>query len=78
VTLGGRKVVGISQRRNVDGAWLYSMALLRFDAARLASVLGLGPADAGELTTELDARSTHVELDVTALEIAVLGELPAL
>jgi lipoate-protein ligase A len=39
VTLDGRKLVGISQRRASSGVWLHSMGLLCFDAARLAAML---------------------------------------
>jgi lipoate---protein ligase len=39
VTIDGRKVVGVSQRRDRDGAWFHSMALVEFDPAELTSLL---------------------------------------
>ena len=39
VTLGGRKVVGMSQRRDRSGAWFHSMALLELNASELAGLL---------------------------------------
>ncbi|HTX01051.1 MAG TPA: hypothetical protein VMD59_19870, partial [Acidimicrobiales bacterium] len=76
VTIDGRKVVGISQRRNSGGAWLHSMALLRFDATRLARLLCPEPAEAGQLAAELAARATTVDLAAAALEVALLEQLP--
>ncbi|MHB1598164.1 MAG: lipoyl protein ligase domain-containing protein [Acidimicrobiales bacterium] len=54
VTSDGRKLVGISQRRDRGGAWLHSMALCRFDAAHLAAMLLLGPDERSVLRRELD------------------------
>jgi lipoate---protein ligase len=39
VSIDGRKVVGISERRDRNGAWFHSMALLEFDPHDLASLL---------------------------------------
>jgi lipoate-protein ligase A len=39
VTIGGRKVVGVSQRRDRNGAWFHSMALLELDPHELTSLL---------------------------------------
>lgn len=44
VTVGGRKVVGMSQRRTRAGALLQCVALLRWDPDRLGEVLGVDPA----------------------------------
>lgn len=44
VSAGGRKVVGLSQRRTRDGARLHTMALLEWDAGPLVGLLDL---DAG-------------------------------
>lgn len=49
VTVGGRKVVGLSQRRTRDGARFATAALLRWDPAPLVGALGLDPAVAVEL-----------------------------
>ncbi|MFP5316969.1 MAG: lipoyl protein ligase domain-containing protein [Acidimicrobiia bacterium] len=48
VTLTHRKVVGISQRRSRDVALFQCAALLRWDGARMAALLGV-PEAAGEL-----------------------------
>jgi lipoate-protein ligase A len=42
VSIDGRKVVGVSQRRDRNGAWFHSMALVEFDPEDLAFALG-GP-----------------------------------
>ncbi len=39
VTLAGRKLVGISERRDRAGAWFFSMALLEVQARDLAELL---------------------------------------
>jgi hypothetical protein len=39
VTVAGRKVVGMSQRRERSGAWIYSMALIGGQARDLADLL---------------------------------------
>ena len=44
VTVAGRKVVGMSQRRERSGAWIHSMALLDDKGADLADLLA-GPAE---------------------------------
>lgn len=44
VTVAGRKVVGMSQRRDRSGAWIHSMAPLSQRAADLADLLS-GPTD---------------------------------
>jgi lipoate-protein ligase A len=49
VTVGGRKVVGISQRRRRDGALFQCAALLEWDAAGTAAALALPPTAAAEL-----------------------------
>jgi lipoate-protein ligase A len=49
VTVGGRKVVGISQRRRRDGALFQCAALLAWDARATAAALGLPSAAVAEL-----------------------------
>jgi lipoate-protein ligase A len=39
VSIDGRKVIGVSQRRDRSGAWFHSMALLEFDPEDLAFLL---------------------------------------
>ncbi len=53
VTVGGRKLVGISQRRDRRGAWLHSMALTRLDADGFARQLALAPDDRAGLAAAL-------------------------
>lgn len=53
VTVGGRKLVGISQRRDRRGAWLHSMALARLDADGFARQLALAPDDRAGLAGAL-------------------------
>jgi len=45
VTPDGRKVVGLSQRRNRDGAWFHGACVLRWDPVPLVGVLALDPAE---------------------------------
>jgi lipoate-protein ligase A len=45
VTAGGRKVVGVSQRRTRHGARLQCAALLRWEPAPLVDLLALDPAE---------------------------------
>jgi lipoate-protein ligase A len=49
VTVAGRKVVGISQRRTRAGARFQTVMLLRSQPADLAELVGLGPRGADEL-----------------------------
>ncbi|MDG2907434.1 MAG: hypothetical protein P6D49_03940 [Acidimicrobiales bacterium] len=45
VSVDGRKVVGISQRRTREGAWFQCAALLEWRPRELVDLLGLEPAD---------------------------------
>jgi lipoate-protein ligase A len=45
VTVGGRKVVGLSQRRTREGALFQCCAALRWEPERLLDLLALGDAD---------------------------------
>lgn len=60
VMLEGRKIVGISQRRDRSGAWFHSMAMLDFDPFELPPLLGLTGDDQLEAGTFLAAVSTVV------------------
>lgn len=53
VTRGEKKIVGLSQRRNRDGAWFFTMALTEFDAERDASLVSGDVEDRRALTEEL-------------------------
>jgi lipoate-protein ligase A len=45
VTVGGRKVVGLSQRRNRFGAWFHGACVLHWDPTPLLDVLSLPDAE---------------------------------
>jgi len=45
VTPDGRKVVGLAQRRNRDGAWFHGACVVRWDPVPLVGVLALEPAE---------------------------------
>lgn len=78
VTLGGRKIVGISQRRDRSGAWFHSMALLDFDAGELPRLLGLAEGDQREAAALLAMSVTPLPggRDVApAVTLAVLERL---
>jgi lipoate-protein ligase A len=78
VTLGGRKIVGISQRRDRSGAWFHSMALLDFDAGELPRLLGLAEGDQREAAALLATSVTPLPggRDVApAVTLAVLERL---
>ena len=56
VTLAGRKVVGVAQRRTRDGSVFQCAVPLRRDAARLAGLLALPATDRSALAADLDSR----------------------
>ncbi len=72
VTLAGRKVVGISQRRDARGAWLFSMAILHADPARLARLLCEDARERADLEGELARVSAAVPATPAELEAALL------
>jgi lipoate---protein ligase len=53
VTAGGRKVVGVSQRRTRGAALFQTAALLRWDPARTVELLKLEPAEAAAAMASL-------------------------
>ena len=58
VTVGGRKVVGLSQRRTREGALFQCCAALRWEPDRLLDLLALGDADRARAATELATLAT--------------------
>ena len=68
---GGRKVVGIAQRRTRDGAWFHSACLRRWDPDPLLDVLVL-EAD--------ERRAAHADLTgaVVGIDDLLSGDLPTL
>jgi lipoate-protein ligase A len=73
VTVGGRKVVGISQRRRRDGALFQCAALLEWDAVGTGAALGLPPA----AVSELAGVAAGVPVDRRVLEQAFLDAVAA-
>jgi lipoate-protein ligase A len=69
VLLGGRKLVGVSQRRDRSGAWFFSMAHVTFDPVEHAAVVALDADERARLVAQLTA-------DVATLPIAA-GEAEA-
>ena len=53
VTVGGRKVVGLSQRRTREGALFQCSAALRWEPERLLDLLALGDADRARAAGEI-------------------------
>jgi len=72
VTVEGRKVVGLAQRRTRAGALFQCAALLKWDAAEMARLLDLGDEGAAALP----ALATALPVDANALEEALLRSLP--
>lgn len=70
VTVGGRKVVGISQRRTRAAARFQCAALARWDPAAIVPLLGL-PPDAGD-----DLADVAAAVGVEHLLAALLRHLP--
>jgi|TARA_B100000953_G_scaffold292856_1_gene280560 lipoate-protein ligase A len=53
VSVGGRKLVGTSQRRTREGAWFQCAVLLEWRPREMVDLLGLEPVD--QVTAELEA-----------------------
>jgi len=74
VTVDGRKVVGLSQRRTRAGALFHCAALLRWDPAEIVRLLGLDAA----VVEEIEPLAAALRLNAADLEQALLRELEAL
>lgn len=72
VTIDGRKVVGISQRRTRDGALFQCAALLAWDPAPLVTRLGLPPGALGDL----EAAASALDVDAAVLFERFVQQLP--
>jgi lipoate-protein ligase A len=75
VTVDGRKVVGISQRRTRDGARFQCLVLERWDPAALLELLDLAPTERTRALDELLDVATGAGVPLDALEAAFLAEL---
>ncbi len=76
VLWGGRKVVGLSQRRSRAGAWFFTMAPLRTAPAREAGLLTLDAAGRAEVAAALE-RDVRVLPALDDLERHLLAALGA-
>jgi lipoate---protein ligase len=73
VTVDGRKVVGLAQRRTRAGALFQCAALLRWDAAALVDLLSLD----SDALAGIEPVASALAVDGHALEDAFLGALAA-
>lgn len=79
VTVAGRKLVGISQRRDRAGAWLFSMATCPAPdgVAGLAGLLRLDDGDRRHLAEDLAATTTVLAAAAGIVERALAARLAA-
>jgi lipoate-protein ligase A len=77
VSADGRKVLGISQRRDRDGATFRVMLLLRHVAAESTDLLALTDAQRAEATGFLDGFAGALEAPQDALERGLLEAISA-
>jgi len=75
VTVDGRKVVGISQRRTRDGARFQCLVLERWDPVALLDLLVLAPTERTRALEELLDVAAGAGVPLGALEAAFLAEL---
>jgi lipoate-protein ligase A len=78
VTVDGRKLVGLSQRRTRHGARFQGIVHRRFSAAATADVLAMPSEDRARATKDLDASVTTLDAPGAAIEDAFLGALDRL
>ncbi len=76
VTIDGRKVVGVAQRRTRHGARFQCAALLRWDPDALVGLLALDEATAADAAADLASRAAPAASDGDALVAALLASLP--
>jgi hypothetical protein len=77
VTVAGRKVVGMSQRRERSGAWIYSMTLLSVRGVELAEMLGDTPQRRDQARTVLEGTGLVASEDLAGpVTQQVLASLP--
>jgi lipoate---protein ligase len=76
VTVGGRKVIGLSQRRTREGALFQCCAALRWEPERLLDLLALGDADRAQAAADIAGVAAGLGPDidlVTGLVDALAG-----
>ena len=76
VTLEGRKVVGMEQRRGRGGALFQCAVPLRWDPGRLVALLALDAGERGAAGRELADAVRPVPEAAAHLPAALLGHLP--
>lgn len=76
VVRGGRKVLGVSQRRTRAGARFQCACALGWDPARLAGLLALPATDQARLAADLTEVARPVAASAPALIAALLAALP--
>jgi lipoate-protein ligase A len=75
VTLAGRKVVGLSQRRTRAGAWFHCLVPLRRTDAELVECLQVGAPERARALGQLGRAADVVEVPAARLEAAFLAAL---
>ena len=78
VTVGGRKVVGVSQRRSREGSRFQCAALLAWRAEDTAGLLTLAAPDRRRLGEHLDRSAAGLGLPAGVVEDAFLARLSTL
>jgi lipoate-protein ligase A len=71
----GVKLVGLSQRRNREGARFQCAALGAWDPARVVGLLALPPEERARAASALAGAARGVPVDLGALRVAVLDQL---
>jgi lipoate-protein ligase A len=77
VTVAGRKVVGLSQRRRREGAVFQCAALLTWEPEDIAGVVAGGTDERSELARELAQLAAPVGVDEQTLTTAFTHSLPS-
>lgn len=75
VTVGGRKVVGMSQRRTRAGSMFQCAALLRWDPTALLELLRMKPATRREAVEDLTRRAAGLAVSPEVLASAAVRQL---
>jgi lipoate-protein ligase A len=77
VRVDGRKVLGVSQRRDRTGSTFRLMVLLALEPEESASVLALGAEERSRAAEQLGGFAAPLEADPPALEEALLAAICA-
>jgi lipoate-protein ligase A len=77
VVVGGRKLVGISQRRTRDGARFQCVVLRSWDPAPLLGLLALDAGQRAEGLAALEGAATGIDVPSELVVDALVASLPA-